>query len=188
MDLRFRDLNALGLLCLSGVLLYALWSQIWDNELPCPLCLLQRLGFVGVMAGLLLNLVFGPKPAHYGFAILAALFGMAGALRQTALHVIPGSGVYGPPLLGLHFYVWAFILFFIIIFVLAVIASFNGQYAKTRAFISFNHQSMLGKFSLIATIGVVALNALSTFAECGPLVCPDNPTGYWLFSKASVSQ
>jgi len=73
-------------------------------------------------------------------------------------------------------------------FVLAIISSFNTQYAKIPAFISFNHQSMLGKFPLIATIGVVALNALSTFAEYGPLVCPDNPTGYWLFSKASVSQ
>jgi hypothetical protein len=23
-------------------------------------------------------------------------------------------------------------------------------------------------------------NAVITFVECGPLVCPDNPTRYWL--------
>jgi len=185
MDQRFRNLNALGLLTLSGVLLYALWSQIIDNELPCPLCLLQRLGFVGVMAGLLLNLTFGPRPAHYGLANLAALFGMAAALRQTALHIVPASDVYGPPLFGLHFYVWAFIAFFIILFALSVISSFKAQYVKYTAFVPFKQQNTLCRFALAITVGVVSLNVLSTFAECGPLACPDNPTGYWLFSSGT---
>ena len=183
MDRTFRDLNAIGLLCLSGVLAYALWSQFIDEELPCPLCLLQRLGFVGVMAGLLLNLVFGPRPAHYGLASLSAVFGMAAALRQTALHVIPGSGTYGPPLFGLHFYVWAFILFGVILVGLIVMFSCNAQYSEEEHYLSFSRQNALGKCTLIACVGVVVLNLLSTFAQCGPFVCPDDPAGYWLLSS-----
>jgi len=30
--------------------------------------------------------------------------------------------------------------------------------------------------------GNVTMNAIATFAECGPLQCPDNPTSYWLFN------
>lgn len=185
MDRRIRDLDALGLLALSMVLFYALWSQIVENELPCPLCLLQRLGFVGVMAGLFLNLMLGPKPVHYGLASLAALFGIAAALRQTALHIIPGSGVYGAPLLGLHFYVWAFIVFFVIIFGLIVISSYSGQYTKEATFVPFKRQSILCKYAVVVSITVVVLNMLTTFAVCGPLVCADNPTDYWLFSDGS---
>ena len=43
--------------------------------------------------------------------LLAALFGMAVAGRQILLHITPGTGSYGAPLFGLHFYTWSFLLF-----------------------------------------------------------------------------
>jgi disulfide bond formation protein DsbB len=66
----FRQLNALGMLAISAMLTYAFASQFLEQELPCPLCLLQRVGFVAVSIGLLLNVTHGPQPAHYGFAII----------------------------------------------------------------------------------------------------------------------
>ena len=39
-------LNALALLAISIVLLFAFYAQFAYGELPCPLCLLQRAGFV----------------------------------------------------------------------------------------------------------------------------------------------
>jgi hypothetical protein len=33
-----------------------------------------------------------------------------------------------------------------------------------------------------AAIGLVALNAVTTFLQCGPLECPDNPVHYWAFA------
>ena len=56
-----RDLNALGLLAVSLVLATALFLQVTVGELPCPLCLLQRVGFVAAGFGLLLNVRFGSR-------------------------------------------------------------------------------------------------------------------------------
>ncbi|HCM47297.1 MAG TPA: hypothetical protein DIS98_07260 [Colwellia sp.] len=65
MSLLFKQLNALGLLAISLVMTFALYAQLIDHELPCPLCLIQRLGFTGVMLGLLLNTLYGQKPKYY---------------------------------------------------------------------------------------------------------------------------
>ncbi len=61
-----------------------------------------------------------------------------------------------------------------------MIAAYSTQYRKQR-FIAFGAQSALGKLAIIAAVFVVAANVLSTFAECGPGQCPDNPVSYWLF-------
>ena len=57
-------LNLLGLLGVNAVLLVAFYYQLAQGELPCPLCLLQRAGFVAAGIGFLLNLRCGGVPAH----------------------------------------------------------------------------------------------------------------------------
>ena len=91
------------------------------HDLPCPLCLLQRVALAGVAYGLLVNLRFGPQPSAYAIMLLAALFGMGAAGRQVLLHITPGSGSYGAPLLGLHLYTWSFVLFVLVILGTAVL-------------------------------------------------------------------
>lgn len=182
MDVQFRNLNALGLIAISLVMAYAEYSQLFQHELPCPLCLLQRIGFVAVMFSLLLNVIYGSKLLHYNLTIIAALFGAAVALRQISLHVIPGTPGYGAPFLGYHFYTWAFIVFSIIILVVAIISSFSSQY-DSDGFVTFWQQPAVAKIAIVLCLLMVAINVIVTFAECGPLVCPDNPTNYWLFSN-----
>ena len=114
-------LNALGLLGITFVLLMASVLQVVLNELPCPLCLLQRLGFMLVMFGFMLNVIYGPQQRHYGILIIGALFGAATALRQVSLHVIPGTPGFGSPVFGIHYYTWAFILFSLTIVGVAVL-------------------------------------------------------------------
>ncbi len=58
-------LNALGLFSISAVLLFAFIDQSVLNDLPRPLCILQRAGFVVTGFGLALNLRFGPRTSHY---------------------------------------------------------------------------------------------------------------------------
>ena len=174
-----RHLNALGVLAVSIVLLFAFSSQIIDGDLPCPLCLLQRLGFIAVMVGLCANIVFGPQAKHYSMMIIGALLGAAIALRQVALHVIPGTPFYGDAFLGYHFYTWAFIVFIIIIFGTAIMMAFSEQYQPTNE-LEFNQLPGFLKFSVWVALLVMLLNLVSTFVECGPYVCPDNPTQYWL--------
>jgi disulfide bond formation protein DsbB len=176
----FRNLNALGILAICAVLLVALYSQFVDGELPCPLCLLQRVACVAVLTGLVLNVVKGPKPDHYSIMIISAFFGAAVSLRQIALHIVPGSGSYGAPFLGLHYYTWSFIVFALVILGTAIIAAYSTQYHKQR-FIRLGDQGALAKLALVTALVVVAANAIATFAECGPWQCPDNPVSYWLF-------
>lgn len=176
----YRNLNALGLLAIAAVLLFAFADQFLKHELPCPLCLLQRIGFVAVSSGLLLNIIFGARPAHYGFAIVSAVAGATVALRQVSLHVIPGTPGYGEPFMGMHFYTWAFVLFAAIILGLAIISSFAQQYAHGQGYLPWRSQSVLCKVAISAFLIVVAANVIAAFAECGPGVCADNPEAYWL--------
>src|SRR5689334_828707 len=104
-------LNALALYAIAAVLLAAFYFQFALAELPCPLCLLQRVAFTALAVGPVLTLRHGPRPAHYGLIILAALLGAAIASRQVLLHIMPGDAGYGSALLGYHFYTWAFICF-----------------------------------------------------------------------------
>jgi disulfide bond formation protein DsbB len=125
MDTRRFDiaelLNGVGLAGLIGVLLVAYLDQFAGHDLPCPLCLLQRVAVAGVAFGMLLNLRYGPQQSGYGIMLLAALFGMAVAGRQILLHVAPGTGSYGAALYGLHFYTWSFLLFAAVILGTAIL-------------------------------------------------------------------
>lgn len=177
-----RTLNALGLLALSVPLLMAFADQFLKHDLPCPLCLLQRAGFVMAGIGIALNVTIEPRPAHYAMAIVSSILGAAVSLRQIALHVVPGTGGYGDPFLGLHFYTWAFIVFALIILGCAAMLFLEGQFEPQIGY----ERLRLGALSLIAValFAVLALgNGLSTLAECELGLCPDNPTTYQLFDR-----
>jgi len=178
-----RTLNALGLIAISVVLLAAFAEQFINGELPCPLCLLQRAGFVAAGLGIALNVAIEPRPAHYAMAIVSAIVGAAVSLRQVALHVVPGTGAYGSAFLGFHFYTWAFIVFALIILGCAAMLFFERQFEPELA----PRPVRLAGMSLIAValFAVLALgNGVSTLAECELGLCPDNPTSYMLFDSA----
>ena len=171
-------LNTLGLLGMTAILLIGFVLQFVLNELPCPLCLLQRIGFIMIMFGLLLNVVYGPQSRHYGVVLIGALYGVATSLRQVSLHVIPGTPGYGSPILGMHYYTWAFVLFVTTILVVAVILMLTNKGESSAPY----EMTSLGGISCLLAISVVALNVIGTFAECGPYQCPDNPESYWMFN------
>jgi disulfide bond formation protein DsbB len=170
-------LNAVGLAGLIVVLIVAYADQFLGQDLPCPLCLLQRVAIAGVAFGLLLNLRDGPQPSAYGIMLLSALFGMAVAGRQVLLHVAPGTGSYGAPLLGMHLYTWSFLLFAAVILGTAVLLLIPRPTSPVR---TLPRQVQHGL--AWAAIGLTALNAVTTFLQCGPVECPDNPVHYWAFA------
>ena len=89
-----RWLNGIEACGIVLVLTMAFGFQYLFNELPCPLCLLQRIGFTIVALGFLLNIRFGLRPSHYAIALLGALFTAFVALRQVwMVGKIPNSGV-----------------------------------------------------------------------------------------------
>ena len=88
-------LNALGLYAIAGILLAAFVMQIVLQELPCPLCLLQRVAFVALAVGPILNLRYGPRPSHDALSLIAAVMGAGFAMRQVLLHIMPGMQASG---------------------------------------------------------------------------------------------
>ncbi len=100
-------LNALSLYGVALVLAAAFAAQFVLHELPCPLCLLQRILFATLAIGPILNIRFGPRPSHYALSLLAAVAGAIASKRQVLLHIMPGDGGYGSALLGYHYYTWA---------------------------------------------------------------------------------
>lgn len=175
------NLNALGLLAISAVLGFALADQLLFGDLPCPLCLLQRVGVVLAGFGIAMNLRFGIRPGHYGLTIIGAVAGAAVSVRQILLHIVPGSGSYGDAFLELHFYTWALLVFVLIVLGCAFMLLFDRQFRdQARASVPFAGFS-LAVFALFSLL--VVGNAVSTFLECGTGMCADNPTNYELLQR-----
>jgi disulfide bond formation protein DsbB len=179
--------NGLGVTGIALVLLVAFVMQFAQGELPCPLCNLQRVAFVLCGFGFLLNLRFGSQPAHYGITILAALFGLAVSGRQVLLHIVPGDPGYGPPLMGVHLYTWTSVFFGTTLLgvALLLILSGGGRVEHDRLDGARRGQSfgVLARFVAWFLIVMTLANAVASFALCGPIECPDNPTSYWLLQQ-----
>ncbi len=173
----FVFLNAIEVIGIFIVLLMASSFEFIFHELPCPLCLLQRVGMVGICIGLLLNLRFKAHPAHYSLTLLSALLTGFVALRQVALHVVPGTGSYGDPIFGYHLYTWSFILSMCVLIYTSIVLAFGAQYDGKHLQTTSWKTAVNFCFALVAAIIIV--NVASTYAECGLKACPDNPTSYF---------
>ena len=168
-------LNALSLYAVALILLLGFYFQLGWHELPCPLCLLQRVAFVALAVGPILNIRYGPRPSHYALSVLAALVGVTASVRQVMLHILPGDKGYGSPILGLHFYTWAALLFLLAIALIAIVMLFDRQFADAHS-----PPPSVARIAVWLVILLVAANAASTLLECGFAVCPENPVSYLL--------
>ena len=173
-------LNVLGLYAIALVLAAAFAAQLLLDELPCPLCLLQRIQFALLAVGPILNVRFGPRPSHYAASLLVAAAGAAVAMRQILLHIMPGDPGYGSALLGYHYYTWAFIGFAAAIVLIAVMLLFDHQFEDDAQPVAVGAFARTGVWLVI---GLTALNVISTLLECGFAACPDNPVAYELLKR-----
>ncbi|MFW2572321.1 disulfide bond formation protein B [Legionella sp. 29fVS95] len=168
--------NCFGLILVCAVLLFAFYDQLYNHDLPCPLCLLQRACFIGIGLCLCMNLTTGIKITHYGLMTLTSLLGLGIALRQIFLHVAPGDLGYGSPLLGLYLYTWSAIGFVVIIGVIAIAQLFEQAFLEDNNAPPSRWLYLLMGFFLL----LILANGISTFIECGPFVCKSNPQHYYL--------
>jgi disulfide bond formation protein DsbB len=173
-----RLFDTLALYGISLVLAVAFYYQFALGELPCPLCALQRVGFLVAGVALMLNLRCGQTSASYGLVLLTAVAAASASLRQIALHVVPGTGSYGSALFGFHFYTWAFVGYAaLIVYVGAMLLI--GVRADGSAGARRLNTAEAGACTLL--IALAAVNVVAFFLECGLGPCPDDPTGYlWL--------
>jgi disulfide bond formation protein DsbB len=171
---RAITLNALSLYGVALVLAAAYAAQFILRELPCPLCLLQRILFAALAVGPILNIRFGPRPSHYAMSLLAAVAGAVASTRQVLLHIMPGEAGYGSALLG----------FITAIVLLAAILMFDRQFKEDKAVLPATG----GAFAQTAVwlvIALTAVNVVTTLLECGFGACADNPLVYELLKHAA---
>lgn len=178
----FFILNAIDAIGIGLILMIAFLLQFVLNELPCPLCILQRIGLLGIAFGFLLNIRFRAHPAHYTLSLLAAILTGFVAMRQILLHITPGSGSYGEALFGMHLYTWTFILSVAAILYISIILAVLSQYLHSVTENKVRHRLAHIAFGLI--IGLALANAVSTYLECGFAACSDNPVSYLILQHS----
>ena len=172
-------LNMMALLAICGSLTMAFYWQIAFNEIPCPLCQLQRVGLMMAGIGFMLNVRFGPSAVHYAIILASALVGAATSMRQTLLHIAPGDAGYGTALFGMHFYTWGFVAFVVMMIFCCVMLCIdrNKMQAATGT-------ALTGLAAIIVYFffTLSAANVVSSVMVCKFGPCPDNPTEYiWKF-------
>ncbi|MEM7462870.1 MAG: disulfide bond formation protein B [Pseudomonadota bacterium] len=191
-----RVLNFLGLMGMIGVLIGAYYMQFAYRELPCTLCLLQRLAMVAVAYGAAMNVVLGPDPRHYGVCLVSAVFGGAIAIRQSLLHINPyfdkttsmptleatANPGFGSPIFGYHMYIWGVLIFGSVILIVGLVQLFKGQFEKAEpSSNSLRTMAMVGAGLFFA---VAAVETVTVFLECGPGDCPnDGGWNWWILRQ-----
>lgn len=172
-------LNLLGLLGISLVLTVAFYYQLAFGELPCPLCLLQRAGFIAIGLGFLFNVRIGERASHYAMILVGSLVTGFISIRQVSLHLGAGDPGYGSTLFGLHFYTWALIAAVGVVCYVALVFVLKDVVGKSGEGTPMNGRTSNALFAIFALL--VAANLVSTVLECGAGQCEDNPVHYLMF-------
>lgn len=88
---------ALGVLVCAGLLAFALYLQYVEHQEPCPLCILQRVAFIAMMAVFVVAALHGPGRrgaiAYSTIIVIIAGLGGAVAARQVWLQHLPANQI-----------------------------------------------------------------------------------------------
>jgi disulfide bond formation protein DsbB len=88
---------ALGFMICAGLLAFALYLQYYEQQDPCPLCILQRVAFIAMMAVFAVGALHGPQRrgavVYSTLLFLIAAIGAAVAGRQVWLQHLPPNQV-----------------------------------------------------------------------------------------------
>lgn len=159
--------------------------QFIAGELPCPLCVMQRIALMLCALGPLHILMSARDGAltckaaavGNGIAIVSALVGVVASGRQMLLHILPGDPGFGQPVLGLHLYTWSLIAF-------ACQIAASGVLLMATVWLEEKRVAWRGaaRWITIALAAVVIANLVSVIAEAGlHWDLPESPVDYLLF-------
>jgi disulfide bond formation protein DsbB len=175
---------------LSGAMFY---YQFAMNELPCPLCITQRMGMMlsslgavyVVVQSLRGTLTTSGFMTGLGFSIVGALLGSFMSIRQILLHILPGDPGYGEAVFGLHLYTWALVSFVVVMVFAGVILIFGTEFTPIAP--TSRAARTLVWVIIWIFVATVAINLVVVFVEEGfNLYLPDNPVRYELLYQLGI--
>ncbi|MBI4191546.1 MAG: disulfide bond formation protein B [Betaproteobacteria bacterium] len=86
-----------GFLACVGLFAFAVYLQYYEYQNPCPLCILQRVAFIAMMAVFLVAAIHGPRfigaCVYSGLLVAIATAGGAVATRHVWLQHLPKDRV-----------------------------------------------------------------------------------------------
>jgi disulfide bond formation protein DsbB len=175
-----NDLFLLAMmLTIAAILTVAMVLQYDGGEIPCPLCLLQRVAMFGVCFGIILHFRHGHSAQNTGVSMLFALFLLIVSARQTLLDIYPrpGHSYVGNAVMGLHMSVWS------VVIAVAILTAFAAKLAVLGGedLRGTQPSPTLGRIARMLGLYVVAIgliNFASVIAQCGADAC--HTSGYRL--------
>jgi disulfide bond formation protein DsbB len=160
-------------LVLAAIQAAALFMQFALGEIPCPLCLLQRVAMFGVSFGIIRDFREGFSPRNSGLSMIFALFLLIVSVRQVLLDIYPRPGheYIGSAVFGLHMPVWSVL----------IATALLGAYALKFALLGSGDRLVpLQKFPALAkatnllslfVVVLAAVNFASVVLQCGADAC-----------------
>jgi disulfide bond formation protein DsbB len=136
------------------------------GESPCILCWSQRTSMALMALAGIFVLRYGPRPRYVGTVVLLGVYGLYMALRHSALHLARDVGQgFADSLFGAHTYVWAFVIHWVVLVVLAVLLLLLREDTVESG---SRELSSTGRFAVGVFMVVVGANALQAFITTGP--------------------
>ena len=177
---RLADLALLAILIgLAAILTAAMVLQYVGGEIPCPLCLLERVAMFGICFGIIQHIRRGYDARNVGIGLVWALYLLMISVRQVLINIVPrpGHAYPGSAVLGLHMPVWSVVIAFAVLLAFAaMLAVFDGERLSAE-----RSSPMLARIGDLAGLYVIALcliNLVSVILQCGLGAC--HTTGYAL--------
>ena len=169
------------MLTLAAILTVAMVLQYYGGEIPCPLCLLQRVAMFGVCFGIMLHFRYGYSARNDGLSLLFALLLLIISVRQTLLDIYPrpGHSYIGSAILGLHMPVWSVVIATAILLAFAIKFAIVGDGHLRDP----QPSPALGRLARLLSLYVIAIcliNLVSVILQCGADAC--HTSGYRLLS------
>ena len=166
-EARLRTVLAWAVILLTaGPVGIAVVLGVAYGESPCILCWAQRTSMVLMALTGLFVLRYGPRPRYLGTMVLLGAGGVFMAIRHSALHLARDVGQgFAASFFGAHTYVWAWVIHWVVLVVLAVLLILLREDSVERG---IREPGRLGRFAIGLFMVVVAANALQAFATTGP--------------------
>ena len=156
---------------IAGILTAAMTLQYVNGELPCPLCLLERVAMLGVCFGIMLNFRRGFSYQNTGFSLLFAIVLLVIAVRQSLLDIYPRPGheYIGSAIFGIHMPVWSIIIALALLIAYAIKLAILGgdEYLREADVSEFPAIRRIADILSIYVIAICLINLVSVVLQCG---------------------
>jgi disulfide bond formation protein DsbB len=160
---------------IAAILSMAMILQYANGELPCPLCLLERLAMFGVCFGIIMNFRNGFSYRNTGISLLFSILLLVFSVRQTLLDIYPrpGHAYIGSAVFGLHMPVWSIVIALCLLSAYAIKLALIGddEHLRETPVSAFPLVAKAATVLSIFVIALCAINVVSVVIQCGLSEC-----------------